>query len=84
MSCRLARETKLEPVSNKTKQELLSKSMRALLFRKPEAALLPKLALNLCLFLLLPLSPEWIPYLSWLSVLGLLFIRQSSSLSLSG
>lgn len=60
-SSRLARETKLEPVSNKTKQELLPKSMHALLFRKRETALPPKLALNLCLFLLLPLSPEWIP-----------------------
>lgn len=55
-SSRLARETKLEPVSDKTKQELLPKSMHALLFRKHEAALPPKLALNLCLFLLLPAS----------------------------
>lgn len=45
--------------------------MQALLFRKREAALPPKLALNLCLFLLLPLSPEWIPDASHIPVMAL-------------
>lgn len=70
-SSRLARETKLEPVSNKTKQELLPKSMHALLFRKREAALPPKLALNLCLLLLLLLSPEWVPDASHMPAMAL-------------
>lgn len=45
--------------------------MPALIFRNREAALPPKLALNLCLFLLLPLLPEWIPHVSHTPVMAL-------------